>query len=1365
MKTSFCERPAARLWSGWLAACLLACMCGGAAADDGEPGFANFAQLASITVGGVAASYPVGDLSDDPLRVAVPTVHVGHCAAQQIVVQGWQPTGYPHLVRALGQTLALDQQHPSGMLDAPLAFGSNTVALEVERFVALGQTARATYTLQIEREGPGTNADLAALTLSAGTLSPPFDSATYSYSATVNTPTVTLTPTAVDCPGITVSGQPVASGGATQVPLALGPNLVTVQSTAQDGSTRSYTLTLTRIASANADLQGLALSAGTLTPAFDPTVPRYTAAVPYAPGTVSVTPSVAVPTSTLTINDASAVAGVPYPVALQVGTNAISVHVLAENGVAARTYTVDVARAAPDTNARLAALAVSVGTLTPAFDPGVALYTVPVASTVATVTVTPTPAFAGATVAVNGTRAGAGGVAVPLEPGLNTIAVQVTAQDGSTRLDYTLRVARASLVSSARLLGLQLSSGTPWPPIHPDVTAYTARAGGATASITLTPTAEDTAATVRIDGGAPLAPGNASVPLPLAPGHNRFTIQVTGTGGQQGSYALDVLRGQADAALADLSLSGGSLSPAFDTAVSAYSARVPYVMTSVRVGVALADADATVRVAGRALHGGHAAAVALTPGLNTVPVQVTSSDGTAQRDYVIAITREAQAQPLGDHPVQFAAPQTLPPLAGGTVRALAARDMDGDGRPDLLALDDRQPALALLPGRNGGGFGAAQWLPLDVTLPTALAPGDVMGRGWTDVPATGSRQARLALNLGGGSLLAHPALVEGRYDNPVAHDVDGDGRQDLVAVSGANAVVLRSLGDGGFAPAQEVGSLPSLRFVAVGDFDGDGRADLLLVGSQGALRVLPGSPQGGFGSPWDGSLGVAGISSMVAPPRVADLDGDGRDDLAMAVSANGLSTLAVLRGRPDGGLGTPAQIASGEGPLIGTEVPLDLAVADFNGDGHPDAAVLNGNGATYSVAILRGQGDGRLAAPLLHYVPWRPSRMAAADFDGDGKPDLVLDVPASTGGGLHLLHNTTPDLAQVHPSSGTLVPAFNGGTADYMLQLPATGAALTLKPWLAFGNATVRIGGVPVASGSASAPIAVPARGIVPITVQVQAHDGSTRTYTFSATRAIAVTATASPVAGGTAACTPSLVASGANANCFATASAGYRFTGWTGACAGQGAACSLSGVQAAEASVALFAQQQMLTMPEGLQVHQPLALTLHAGNGWQMTGAATQTAANAGPPLPQGVTLPYGVVYLRLEHGTQGSQATVTLTYPQPLPQGTVFYKFGRTADDHAQHWYEFPGAQISGNTVTLTLRDGGAGDNDLAENSVIDDPGGVALPTNVPMPGATPVPTLGGWALTLLALLVGLLGRAEFFNPDSSQHSMDKRKQPSKP
>ncbi len=1338
-------------WRAWLAAGLLAFVGGGATAADDEPGFPNFAQLASISVGGVAANFPVG-LEEDPLHVTVPPLQIGHCAPQVITLTGWQPNARRHEVSALGQNLYLDGDTPTRSLSAaPLAFGSNAVEINVSRYMSSGTWSRVRYSLTIERTGPGTDAELTGISLSSGTLTPAFNPAITSYSATVDQPSVAVAATAADCPEITVNGQPVASGGAAQVPLDLGPNTVTVQSTAQNGATRTFTLALTRTASANADLQGLTLSAGTLNPAFSGAVTRYTAAVPYM-ASLAVTPTPAVSTATLTVNGAPAAAGSPQFVALQAGTTAINVGVTAEDGSATRMYTVDVARAAPSTDARLAAITLSAGVLSPAFDPAVLAYSASVAHATDALQIAATPAFGDATVTVNGTPAPSGNpVRVPLVPGLNTIAVQATAQDGTTQQTYTLRVIRASAVNNARLQGLALSSGTPWPPVHPATLAYTARVASTTAAITLTPTPEDATASILING-SPVATGGSSAPIPLQPGHNAITLQITSTDGQQTArYTLDVLRVSADAALASLTLSDGSLGPAFDPAVLAYSASVPFVMTSVRVSLTLGDTEATARVGQRVLRSGHAAAVVLAPGLNTVPVQVTSSDGTVQRTYQLRITREAAgAVSLSDNPAQFAPPQSYA-MSGDFVAAVGAQDMDGDGLPDALALEYTRPELALLRGRGDGSLDTVQWLPLGTSGAQRLAVGDVHGDGWPDVLTGGSAQTLLAVGTGAGlgtaGLVVQP-LAPASSPPSLLVDVDGDGRDDIVSTGQAQGVVvLRSLGDNRFAAAQAVGTLSGVQHVQAQDVDGDGRMDLLLANESSTLQLLPGAGGGTFGAPQDVALGATGQFRLFAPPRLADVDGDGRADLIAAAQSNDASVVFVLKGLPSGGFGGPVRLASGWPTYIGQELPRDLAVDDFNGDGHPDLAVLNSNGGFYNVTILAGQGDGSFAVLARHLVPWAPNRMAVADFNADGKPDLLLDTPMGGGGGLKRITNTSPDLAQLAPSHGTLAPAFSGDVTEYTLQIPPGSQALTLTPWLAFGTATVRVGGVVVDSGSASAPINVPAGGTMPITVQVQARDGSTRTYAIQATRTVAVTvavtATASPATGGTAVCTPGQVVLGANATCTATAGAGYQFAGWTGACADQRTTCQLSNVQADAASVALFAQQQTLSVPEGPQANQPLLLTLPPGNGWRVAEASTHSAASTNVPLPPGVTLPYGVVSLRLDQGVQGSQATVVLTYPQPLPQDAVYYKFGRTADNAQPHWYPFPGARISGYTVTLTLQDGGAGDDDRTQNSVIQDPGGVALLAPLPPgPGtAQAIPTLHGWGLGLLSLLVALL------------------------
>ena len=116
-------------------------------------------------------------------------------------------------------------------------------------------------------------------------------------------------------------------------------------------------------------------------------------------------------------------------------------------------------------------------------------------------------------------------------------------------------------------------------------------------------------------------------------------------------------------------------------------------------------------------------------------------------------------------------------------------------------------------------------------------------------------------------------------------------------------------------------------------------------------------------------------------------------------------------------------------------------------------------------------------------------------------------------------------------------------------------------------------------------------------------------------------------------------------------------------------------------------------------------------------------------------MTLPNGVLALNLNSGTPGSSTQVTITYSQPLPAGAKYWKYGKERVGDADHWYVYPNAVISGNTVTLTLTDGTVGDYDLTVNGQIADPGGVGVGGD-----DTPIPALSEWAMMLLAGLMGL-------------------------
>ncbi|MGD9663485.1 MAG: IPTL-CTERM sorting domain-containing protein, partial [Porticoccaceae bacterium] len=160
------------------------------------------------------------------------------------------------------------------------------------------------------------------------------------------------------------------------------------------------------------------------------------------------------------------------------------------------------------------------------------------------------------------------------------------------------------------------------------------------------------------------------------------------------------------------------------------------------------------------------------------------------------------------------------------------------------------------------------------------------------------------------------------------------------------------------------------------------------------------------------------------------------------------------------------------------------------------------------------------------------------------------------------------------------------------------------------------------------------------------------------------------------------------------------------------------------------------LQLPAGPHSGEALDLAV-AGSEWHIDAAQSLTAASLATALPPRVTLPHGAVSLRLTNGTPGSNATVVLTYPVDLPAGTRYYKYGPTADNPADHWYRYDGAVINGNTITLTLTDGDAGDSDLSVNGIIDDPGGPAWITQ----DVAPIPTLPQWAMMLLAGIMGML------------------------
>jgi len=531
---------------------------------------------------------------------------------------------------------------------------------------------------------PSSNANLANLSPASGTLTPAFATATYSYNESVSNAISSLTfrPTASDTTAtIKINGATVKSGNASvAIPLNAGSNMITVLVTAQDGTTKqSYTVNVTRAAaSSNAALGSLAISTGTLGPVFSATTTGYTASVSNATTSITITPTTSDPNATVKVNGAAVTSGsASSAIPLTVGTNPITVLVTAQDKTTTQTYTINVTRAA-SSNATLGSLTISNGSLGTVFSPATSGYTASVGNAVSSITITPATGDPNATVKVNGTAVTSGGTSsgIPLNVGSNTIAVLVTAQDGTTKL-YTISVTRATS-SNTDLASLAINNGTLAPVFTAATTGYNVSVGNTVSSIAITPATSDANATVKINGTA-VTSGSASSAVPLNVGANTVTVLVTAQDGTTKTYTISVTRAaSSNADLANLAINNGSLAPTFAAATTGYTVSVGNAVSSIAITPVVSDVNASIMINGAAVASGSAsAAIMLNVGVNAIGILVTAQDGTT-KTYTINVTR---AEPAifslpGNNFALLATSATCKGVADGSINIAAAQNLN-----------------------------------------------------------------------------------------------------------------------------------------------------------------------------------------------------------------------------------------------------------------------------------------------------------------------------------------------------------------------------------------------------------------------------------------------------------------------------------------------------------------------------------------------------------------------------------------------------------------------------------------------------------------------------------------------------------------
>lgn len=327
------------------------------------------------------------------------------------------------------------------------------------------------------------------------------------------------------------------------------------------------------------------------------------------------------------------------------------------------------------------------------------------------------------------------------------------------------------------------------------------------------------------------------------------------------------------------------------------------------------------------------------------------------------------------------------------ISAVAAGDVNGDGRLDLVAASRSGGRISVLLGLGDGTFQP----PVRSAVgqrPSSVVLGDVNGDACADLIVTnsGSDAVSVLLGVGDGTFQTPVDYKVGDEPNSVVlGDVDRDGRLDLVTanLSGGSASVLLGWGDGTFRTQipYAVGGAP--RAATLGDVNGDGHLDLVAVnaapsGSKSNVSVLLGRGDGTFETQVTYAVGDSPYAVALG-----DIDSDGRVDL---VTANaGSDDVSVLLGRSDGVFLTQVSHPVGDSPQT-------VTVGDVNGDGHLD--LVTGDDLGRSVSVLLGRGDGTFQSRGIYYSGWAdPASLAVGDFNDDG----CLDLVTATLGGVSIL--------------------------------------------------------------------------------------------------------------------------------------------------------------------------------------------------------------------------------------------------------------------------------------------------------------------------------------------------------------------------
>ena len=425
--------------------------------------------------------------------------------------------------------------------------------------------------------------------------------------------------------------------------------------------------------------------------------------------------------------------------------------------------------------------------------------------------------------------------------------------------------------------------------------------------------------------------------------------------------------------------------------------------------------------------------------VNTNPSIVTISDldGDGKSDLITANgyynTLSILKNTTKSGNVSFASKVDI--TTNGQAMGVCVVDLDGDGKPDVATTNYNNNALSVF--KNNSKVDSIL-LSTETDYPSGSYPyfvtsGDFDGDGKPDLIVANYSSYTISVfrnlsTVGNIQFDTKIDLAAGYY--PVflaANDIDGDGKVDIVSADqSSNTVsVYRNTSTGygsiAFATRTAFATGSSPRSVAVGDIDGDGKADIVVANSTDAtVSVLRNTSTSGAVSFASKSDYTAGSGSGTSCVTLNDLDGDGKIDIA--VTGQSTNVVAVLRNKSTSGT---VSLETNVNYTVGV-YPSGLMSGDFDGDGKPDIVVANTNSAT--VSLLRN----KMGEPVISsFSPTNGVAGTTVIINGAN----FNNVTAVTFGG-------TPALSFTVVSSAAIVATVDSGSSGNVAVVAAAGTAI-----------------------------------------------------------------------------------------------------------------------------------------------------------------------------------------------------------------------------------------------------------------------------------------------------------------------------------